>query len=205
MVVTACFEDGFDPTNEPDKPTITYDATTLETPFYTAGNSGAPNIDWNGEQGSLSLTNSVEELDINTTTGVLNWSKLLAPGKHDIQVIASNSAGQTVVNMTLINQFQGVFTGTYSGSSFFELEFNEDGSLIVRANTPTDPDLASGTWTLNEDTIVANYTYEETMEQYSLKGTLSITNSDVTLSGNWFFEFDADPDKIGNTFETVLQ
>ncbi|GAA5038933.1 hypothetical protein GCM10011506_37410 [Marivirga lumbricoides] len=205
VMLTSCLEDDSDQGPLVQKPTVTYDDTTITISFFTEGNSGAPNFDWNGDQGSFSLANAIEGLDINTTTGVLSWAKTLMPGTYDVQVLATNSAGQTVINMTLNNQFQGVFTGTYDNSGFFEFQFNEEGSLVVRANSESSPDVANGTWTLDDNTIIANYEYEEASDKYSTRGTLTITGSSATYSGNWYNSFDAEPANQQGEFEMEMK
>jgi len=109
-------------------PTIAYTNTIYEVTFFQEGNSDAPNLNWNGDQGSFSLVSSIPGLTIDTTTGVLNWTKDLPIGIHTIQILATNSAGQTSSELTINNPLQGFFNGVINISSTnildFELEFN---------------------------------------------------------------------------------
>jgi len=71
--------------------------------FFQAGNSDAPRLNWNGNQGNFSLSSTIDGLSINSTTGVLSWTNSLPIGTHNIQIIATNSAGQTTSNITINN------------------------------------------------------------------------------------------------------
>ena len=186
-------------------PSLTYPSTNLSAIFFEEGNSQAPTLTWNGNQGTISIANSIEGLSINSTTGVLNWEKQLQPGDFTFDVIATNSAGQTTVNFNLSNSLEGTFTGTYSGSSFFEFEFNSDGTLIVGANNEDDPDVGSGTWQLNNGTLTADYTYDVGNDDYSLSGTLNQTNTQVVYTGNWYSGHGAEEDNEAGEFEVVLE
>ncbi len=52
--LTGCFLDDTDQDPSPQKPTLTYPDTTFDIVFFTPGSSGAPELDWNGDQGSFS-------------------------------------------------------------------------------------------------------------------------------------------------------
>lgn len=184
-------------------PTLSYAATTLDATFFEAGNSATPTLNWNGNQGSFSLTTLITGLNINTTTGTLTWTKNLSLGTHNLEVVATNSAGQTTVYLTLNNPLQGNFTGNYDGSSFFEIEFNSNGTAIIRANSSENPDLATGTWTNTGSTLNIDYTYDNALDKYSLSGTLT-TGTSVTYSGNYFFGHDTISGNQAGTFEVIL-
>ncbi len=185
-------------------PTISYASTTIEAEFSTPGNSSAPTVNWNGEQGSFSLVNTVPGVNINSTTGVVSWNRLLPLGTTNLQLIASNSAGQTGVNLTINTPLRGVFTGTYDNSVFFQFEFMTDGTAIVNANSSSSPDVASGTYTISNDEILVNYTYEGDSQFYSILGTLTQTETGAGLSGNWYYAADADPSEVGGLLELSL-
>ncbi len=194
--------------NEDDSPTIsnpsvTYASTNVDAMFSQIGNSAAPTVNWNGNQGSFSLASTTEGLSINSTSGVLNWTKMLPIGNHNIQVIATNSSGQTTINITINNPFQGEFVGDYGSSNYFSLDFNSNGTINIKANDESNPSLASGTWTLTGNNILINYTYDVGGD-YSLNGTLSQTSSQATLNGNWFFDFNAVPANQGGVYSVSL-
>lgn len=186
-------------------PSLTYSSTNASAIFFKEGNSQPPTITWNGNQGTIALSNNIEGLSINSTTGVINWNNQLKPGDYSFNVIATNSAGQTIVSFNLSNPLQGTFTGTYSGSSFFEFEFNSDGTIIVRANSESNPDVGSGTWQLNNDTLTADYTYDVGNDEYSLSGMLNQTNTKVVYTGNWYSGHGAEDGNEGGEFEVVLE
>ncbi|WP_114491474.1 putative Ig domain-containing protein [Candidatus Ulvibacter alkanivorans] len=185
-------------------PSLTYPSTNLMATFFEAGNSEAPTISWNGNQGTLSLSSSIEGISLNSTNGVLNWNRQLAPGDYNMNVIATNSEGQTVANINLSNPFQGAFTGTYSGSFYFMFEFNSDGTLEVAADDGINPLVGSGTWELNNGVLTADYTYDSSNDEFSISGTLSQTNNQAELSGNWYFGFGAQDGNEGGEFEIFI-
>ncbi|MGB5943401.1 MAG: hypothetical protein WBG71_11015 [Leeuwenhoekiella sp.] len=202
MLLTSCSEEDIDAlTQRKQPPSVTYSETTLQSDFYTAGNSAAPTIDWNGDQGTLSLQDKIEGIDINTTTGVVSWSKLLEPGTHDVVVVVSNSEGQTSINMTIINEFEGIFVGTYNSYNPYLLNFLADGTIIVNADGTT----ASGTWSLQDDgTITAYYVYDGFSLDFTLDGELIITTSSVILEGNWYDGDDTSGGPVGN-YSVILE
>jgi len=182
-------------------PSVTYSEMNINATFFQEGNSSAPTINWNGNQGTFSVTNTIIGLTINPTTGVLNWTKLLPNGTHSIEVVATNSVGQTTVNLTLNNPFQGVFTGTHSGSTFFELTFNTDGTMEVRANDEINPDIGNGTYSINNSIIIANYTYS--FGDFSTSGSLTQSISAVSYTGDWYFGHGA-TGTPGDIFEVTM-
>ncbi|PVW13576.1 putative Ig domain-containing protein [Marixanthomonas spongiae] len=185
-------------------PSLTYPVTNLSAIFFEEGNSQPPTITWNGNQGTISLSSSIEGLSVNSSTGVLNWDKQLNPGDYTFDVIATNSAGQTSVSFNLSNPLQGTFTGTFSGSSFFELEFNSDGTLVVRANAD-NPDLGSGTWELANDILTADYTYDDTGNEYSISGLLEQSSTQVIYTGNWYYGHGAEEANEADVFEVIME
>ncbi len=184
LLVASCglLDDDDDPVQPPS---VTYSETTLNATFFQAGNSLAPEINWNGNQGSLSIATPVTGLSVNTTTGVLSWTKDLPLGIYNVEVVVANSAGQIIVNFTLSNPLQGLFTGTLTvsaGTGPFELEFYPDGNLTGSWLGST----FTGTWTRNESTIEVNYTYDESGNLVSLKGTLE-NGVQPVYKGEWYF------------------
>ncbi|QCK14520.1 hypothetical protein [Mangrovivirga cuniculi] len=185
-------------------PEVSYSQTTFNPAFYSEGNSSAPNISWNGNQGSFSLSRNIEGLSINSTTGMISWTKLLPYGNHELEVIVSNSAGQIIIPIQILNPVQGRFVGTYSDNNFFALTFFEDGTIEVDANSETNPTEGSGTWDVVNDEIVANYTYTETNENYSVKGNINQTQSNAEFIGEWYFGFGAAQSSSGGPVRVIL-
>jgi len=204
LIITLCFltscstdDDTASPTIS--APSVTYSSTNVNATFFQEGNSTVPTVNWNGNQGAFSLASTINGLSINSTTGVLNWTKELAPDTYNLQVIATNSAGQTSINITIHNPLQGTFTGVYDDISFFEIQFNPDGSLELRANDETNPTLATGTWTLNSTNILIDYTYDAGGD-YSLSGTLTQSATTATYAGDWFYNHGAVAASQGGDF-----
>ncbi len=127
------------------------------------------------------------------------------PGSYDFQVLATNSAGQTAVNMTLNVNFQGVFTGTYDGSIFLEIEFNEDGSLVVRVNDESNPQVGTGTWTLSDGNVLEGYQVFDGDDEFAVIGDLSISASAATYAGFYYIGVYEEGDRHSWVFETTLQ
>lgn len=116
-LVTSCSSD--DDATAVQTPSVTYTATTLEAIFFQAGSSDAATVNWNGNQGDFSLSSTINGLSINSWTGVINWTSSLPYGTHNLQAIAVNSAGQSAIDITINNPFQGIFTGTKNTIDFF--------------------------------------------------------------------------------------
>lgn len=200
-IFTSCKKERTTP--DVETASVSYASTNLEAIFYQSGNSATPSLDWNGNQGSFSITSPVDGLSINTTTGALSWTKLLALGTYAIEVVATNSAGNTLVNITLTNILQGVFTGTYSGNIYQQFDYKTDGTVSIKATDETTPDLASGTWEIDGDEVTSDYTYDFG-GAYSIKGTLVQTNANATISGQWYYGHGAIDGEEGGPFEHTL-
>lgn len=200
--ITSCSSDD-DNATAVQTPSVSYTTTTLDAVFFQVGNSDAPTINWNGNQGSFSLATPITGLSINSTTGVLNWTNSLPMGIHNIQAIATNSAGQTTVNITINNPLQGIFTGTYDNASFFEIEFNTDGTMLIRANDETNPTTATGTWSVNGSNILADYTYD-TNDEYSLTGLITQGATTAIYEGDWFSGHGSIAGNEGGVFEMIM-
>ena len=167
-------------------PTLEYSASINAT-FFTAGSYEAPSINWNGEQGSFSLTGSpVEGLNIDKNSGVLSWDKTLSPGKHHIEVTATNSAGSSVSTVELNNPLQGTFSGRYDFSSDkmigtpsypIEMEFHTDGSITGSGGNAGFE--LTGNWEITEDGVYVEYLLapEDFAEEFSLLGEMIISGS----------------------------
>jgi len=183
-------------------PSVTYSEMNINATFFQEGNSSAPTINWNGNQGTFSVTNTIIGLTINPTTGVLNWTKLLPNGTHSIEVVATNSVGQTTVNLTLNNPFQGIFTGTYNTTQvFFEIEFNIDGTMLVRINDEINPDIGTGTYTISNNTVLGDGTF--TSQIFSISSIVIQSTSVASLTGNMGFSGGL-LDGISIPFETTM-
>jgi len=185
LTLTNCSnnDDGSDDITSPN---VTYSSTIYDATFFQEGNSDAPNLNWNGDQGSFSIINPISGLTIGTSTGVLNWTKDLPIGKHIVQVLATNSSGQTSSDITINNSLQGVFKGTLNISSTnildFELEFNADGTLIYNVISATNTEIGTGTWE-NNGTTIKGILQPASEPQIEFSGTL-YTDTTPTFIGN---------------------
>lgn len=160
---------------------VIYNETIINTTFFQEGSS-APTVNWNGNQGSFSLAGTIQGVSINTTTGVLSWSKLLAPKTHVVQVIATNSEGQTTITITLKNPLQGVFTKINNPTESIEIEFNTDNTMVMRTidtSITGTTDARSGTYTINDNTILVDFMDNS---GFSLIGPLTQSTSVATYS-----------------------
>jgi len=158
-------------------PSVTYSTTVFDATFFQKGNSDAPNLDWNGDQGSFSLVTPMSGLKVDSTTGALHWTEELPIGSHAIQVLATNSAGQTSSNVTINNPFQGNFRGTLELNSkdtaILELEFYADNTFIYGINTGTELQTGTGTWEKSA-TIIEGVFENASEDKFVFSGKLAI-------------------------------
>ena len=87
--------------------------------------------------------------------------------------------------------FKGRWIGTYesNGTSFFGLELNNAGELVVFASG--DYYYGSGTWSKNGKTFTGTYEYASSAGTWNLSAQLTINGSDTTLIGTWTDASDA--------------
>jgi len=197
-----------DDTPEVKKPSISYDSNTINAVFFESGNI-TPTLNWNGNTGTIEVFSEGlfedDNLNINENTGEITWTYALEEGVHYFDIVATNSAGTTTIEMSIDNTLQGVFFGTYEspGSNYLRVEFNKDGTASVQSDEITTP-MASGIWTMNNDAeIILNYTYPSGSE-YSLKGFLYHSGSGASYSGNWYNGHGALNTNLGNTFDVQI-
>ena len=181
LAFAAC--DSEDDSPENNSPNLTYPSTTLTATLGQNGSSSAPSINWNGAQGNVSIAPPIEGLSVNSTNGVISWDGRLPIGTTEFQIVASNDAGQVTANMMIENPLQGQFVGTYAGAYDFELIFDNDGSLEVKADGTT----ALGNWELNGTIFTADYVYVDFPDiDYYLDGNFTQGTNQVVLSGSYY-------------------
>lgn len=192
LFLTSCSKDDGGDVNVP---TISYSTTSLNATLYEPGYSPAPNINWNGEQGSFQLSDNIEGLSIDNSTGVIHWTKLLPPGSHDFGVIAKNSAGQAAVDFALFNPVQGIFSGDLAlGDGYANFEFNilPEGlvEVFVRRfwgdGSEYEPLRGEGTWVQNNTLVEIDFTLSDIVVNYMFSGSMEITNTNAILTGELF-------------------
>jgi len=192
-----------DPAPTVSIPNVSYASPTIEAAFFEAGHSTSPTVSWNNNQGLFSLATAVEGLSINASSGVLNWTKALPKGEHNVEVIAKNSAGQTSIGLTLKNALHGQFIGVYDSTKIFKVKLIADGSIEVIAGND-DSNLATGTWSIDGNSVKADYSFPHHGD-WSFKGTLTQTESKVTLIGDYYSEHGIIPANKSGDFNVVLE
>ena len=128
---------------------------------------------------------------------------------HNVEVIATNSAGEAVVNLTINKPLQGAFSGTITSSngffsSPFNLEFSSDNTLLFEEEESTVNIIdGKGVWT-NEDSNVINvdYTYEDGTKK-SLSGTITVSETKEVYSGYWYSAHGSIEANKKNVFEVT--
>ncbi|MGB3801405.1 MAG: hypothetical protein WA952_16425 [Lewinella sp.] len=170
-------------------PEVTYASTTYEADFFEAGSSSTPTINWNGDQGTVSLGSNITGLSVNSTTGQLQWTKMLPPGTHNVEVVLSNSEGQVVVPVVIENPLRGRFEGKYDDDVYYVLIFDGAGNLAVEANRENNPDLANGTYEVTSDgSLTGTYIYDfDPDSEVNILGEFNQMGSKAELTGTWDF------------------
>jgi hypothetical protein len=165
---------------------VKYASTNIEATFAHEGNTSAPRVNWNGDIGSFSIVTPIEGLTVNENTGELNWTNLLPEGIYEIKVIATNSAGQTTINLSIDNTLKGKFIGHFNeypySSVNLEIEFKENGVAII-IFVSSDPIILSGAWTKIGDEYIVNFLAQG---DFSFKGSLTQTIFAATLEGGLY-------------------
>ncbi|WP_116126126.1 hypothetical protein [Lewinella sp. IMCC34183] len=209
LALAVTFSQSCDSINElsggADAPEVTYASTTFEADFYQAGNSSVPSIDWNGAQGSVSLGSSVEGLSVNSTTGQLQWTKMLPVGTHEVEVVIANSEGQVVVPLTVENLPAGTFTGTDSRGFYWSITFMKDGTATVLLNSKNAPDPATATYELTGIDLEGTVTYDDASSVFAITGRFMLSSSKAVFDGEWYNGMRIDPGNVGATFALELE
>lgn len=193
LIFASCSNKDDDPVPAPESvgPELTYTETKFTTTFHTEGNSGLPVLDWNGEIGNLSLSNTPPGVKINEVNGTVSWKKSLPLGTNTITAVAINSTGQKAVVIEIENAFQGGFQGSYNHDPLstvlpddvFSISFDPEGGVKVK---DIGGFTAEGAWTRDGNTITAVYNYTGSPKFFTIKGELTYNNQNATLKGYWY-------------------
>ena len=151
------------------------------------GQTGTPTIDWNGDQGTVSLGSAIDGVSVNATTGQVRWTKTLPAGTHEVEVILSNAEGQVVVPIVIENPLQGRFEGVYDDAIYYAHIFKTDGTVDVEVDNPDNRYEGNGTYELLPNgTISAEYEYEhDPGRPIQITGEFDQSGSEAVLKGDW--------------------
>jgi len=189
LTTFACSNDDDASAPQVSIPTVSLANANLTTSFFTEGQTDVPTVVWNGNTGLFSLGSSIAGASVNATTGVISWNKALPLGSNTIQLVATNSAGQTSINVTIDNQFSGNFDGAYNNditsttADFdFEMNFNADGTMMaIDAGISQAP----GTWTRSGSTITSVYSYDDGNSFFTVVTDLVYSETEANQTGFW--------------------
>ncbi len=162
-------------------------AQPLEACFFQEGNSLAPSVDWNGDQGQFALQDLVESVTLDAQTGVISWDKTLAPGLSNFSVLASNQAGTRSTTVSIENILVGNFGGSYSlgGSSYdLDLNFTKDGTGTLVVHGPAFRQI-EGSWTIEDGLFTGEFQDPEDSFTYFMDGELTITKTGAKIAGTF--------------------
>jgi len=189
VTIFSCSNDDDSTSTQITIPIVSFSNPNITTPFFTDGQTEVPSVSWNGNIGLFSLASNIPGTSVDTNTGIISWSKALPIGSNTIQLVATNSAGQTSVNVIIDNQFSGNFDGNYNydpnstsitGTSF-EINFNADGTAeVFDFGSP-----AIGTWTRVSNTMTIVYSYDSGVNFYTVVADVSHSETDATITGYW--------------------
>jgi len=189
VISSACNKDDNADIPQVSAPTASLSNPNFTTAFFTAGQTQAPTVNWNGDTGLFSLGTNIPGTTVNVSNGVISWGKSLPLGSNTIQLIASNSEGQTSLEITIDNQFSGNFDGAYNTdpnsttTDFdFEMNFNADGTLTAIDGGTSE---ALGTWTISGTTITSVYSYDAGVSNYTIVTDIMHSETEATISGFW--------------------
>lgn len=88
-------------------------------------------------------------------------------------VLLLGSCGETEPSEpSLLGTWVGVYTDTEGTEYQFTLSFNADGTMGAIAGGEAGP-TASGTWTLAGLVVDASYSYDESGQSFTIRGTMS--------------------------------
>ncbi|NAS11868.1 hypothetical protein [Poritiphilus flavus] len=162
------------------------------TPFYTAGSSAPPMVNWNGNKGRFGIKNAVKGISIDSNSGIVSWKKTLPTGLNVIEVLAFNNAGSTSAFLEIEHLFHGEFKGLFDTfilvegePIFINLKFNPEGSCSYEHFSTS----VEGFWEISKDSINALFFFEgEEVDQRFLKGIVVHTNEEAYIEGVMGFE-----------------
>ena len=170
-------------------PTFSY-TQPLTACFFQNGNSAAPTVDWNGDQGQFALQDLVEGVTLDTQTGVISWDKTLAIGLSNFSIVAGNQAGTRSATVTIENILEGNFGGSYTlGGTTDDLDLNisKDGTAVLVIHGPVFRSL-EGPWALEDGRVKAEFQNPVDLSTYFLDGELMVTKTGAKIEGSYIVD-----------------
>jgi hypothetical protein len=101
-----------------------------------------------------------------------------------VTVSCSKSDPAPQNSVTIEGKWVGLNSAPVGPSRYLALTFNAGGILLVDANNPTTPDVATGTWAISGDSVRATFTYTTSGgSMFSLAGKYAVnaTTMDGTI------------------------
>ena len=186
-----------------ESPTISIQNTEYSTPFYTTGQTESPTIDWNGDVGNLSINNTSTSISLNSTSGVISWSKSLPLGMNSIILTATNSEGQNTTNIVIENFFNGEFTGGYNSDpnsvvldTDIKMGFDLDGMDVLDGGAEGTLS-TQGSWTRNDNEVTAVYSFDNGATFLTAVMNITYNETEANIEGFLYNGSDASGNPTG--------
>lgn len=160
---------------------LNYTGSPYTGTYTVAGNSATPTINWGGEAGSFFITNSASlpsGITIVSGTGILKWSNTVPVGTYTINVIGTNSKGNSnVYAYTLIIAPKAPSGFSYT-PSVMDATFTIAGNSVTPAITWSGQ---AGSFTITSAGLPAGITIDGTTGIISWNNTVPIGTYTITV------------------------
>lgn len=171
-------------------PTVVYETTSYESKFLTEGSTLEPVVNWNGNIGLFSLRPEGLGFSIDSASGVVSWDKTIDLGVNIIEVIAENTAGKVLIEVTVDNIFQGSFKGGFNydpnsneitNKEFYTYDFDPSG--VVNSNSSFGQEAGKWNIIIDNSGFPPNIfiEFDEVIERYYVERI----DTKVYLKGYW--------------------
>lgn len=190
-------------------PTVVYETINYESKFFTEGSTLEPVVDWNGNIGLFSIRPEGYGFNIDPASGVVSWDKTIDLGVNTIEVIAENTAGKVLIEITIDNIFQGRFKGGFNNDpnsneitnkEFYTYDFDPSG--VVNSNSSFGQE--TGEWNIIIDNSVFQpnifIEFDQVIERYYVERI----DTKVYLKGYWASKPYTDGDEFNGYIEFEL-
>ena len=171
---------------------LVYEPASFTTSFYQDGSTQEPAINWDGNEGNFTIENQIKGIDIDKSTGQVQWGKLLPLGTHQVEVQAANRFDTVRTVIEVENQFEASLSGGLNNnvdsevvSNKFIAKIEANGKFSISSALDPDNSIGEGTWEMKKEEVRIVYQAGETKEFRTLQAKITQTKTEAYLSGLW--------------------
>ena len=191
MIFVSCSNDD-DNSPPADELTISLGITGYKASFYQSGESGEVMVTSTIGDPTVDIAEGTDSsITYNAVTNRVEWTQLLPIGDNVVTIVATVDGTEATTDITIENEFEGTFSGGNNNdpldtdnvdNSLVSVVFSSDNTLALTDDSGND---ATGTWSLDGNTITLIITYDD-VDYYTYQGDIVYNGAEAYVDGMWY-------------------